>query len=72
MVIIMECNKLIKKILTDNNIQCTENVFGIFCLFANGVMSFDDVLQASKEDNINFKAMCEENGFDFNMIANRL
>lgn len=67
----MECNKLIKKILTDNSIQCTENVFGIFCLFANGIMSFDDVLDASEKDNIDFKAMCEDNGLSFEMIANR-
>jgi hypothetical protein len=67
----MECNRLIKAILKNNNINCTQNVFEIFCLFANGILSFNDVLEASKKDNINFKEMCEENGFNFEMIANR-
>ena len=57
----MECNRLIKAILKNNNINCTQN----------GILSFNDVLEASKKDNINFKEMCEENGFNFEMIANR-
>lgn len=66
----MECNKLIKQILT-TNVKCTENVFGVFSLYANGIMTFDDVLRASKEDNINFKELCDNCGVDYNLIANR-
>lgn len=66
----MECNKLIKKILT-TNVNCTENLFGVFSLFANGIMTFDDVLNTAKQDNIDFKALCENCDVDFNKIANR-
>ena len=66
----MECNKLIKRILS-TDVNCTENVFGVFALFANGIMSFEDVLDAAKQDNIDFKALCENCNVDFNKIANR-
>lgn len=66
----MECNKLIKKILS-TNVNCTENLFGVFSLFANGIMTFDDVLDAAKQDRIDFKELCQNCDVDFNKIANR-
>lgn len=66
----MECNRLIKKILS-TNVNCTENLFGVFSLFANGIMTFEDVLEAAKQDNIDFKALCENCNVNFQKIANR-
>lgn len=66
----MECNKLIKTILT-SNIRCTENVFGKFCLFANGIIPLDDVLRAAEKDNINFVELCDECNVDVNLIFQR-
>lgn len=66
----MECNKLIKAILK-TNVNCTENVFGVFCLFANGIMNFEDVLKAAKQNNIDFVALCENCNVDYELIANR-
>ena len=66
----MECNKLIKTILK-TNVNCTENVFGVFCLFANGIMNFEDVIKVAKQDNIDFKELCKECNVDYNLIINR-
>lgn len=66
----MECNKLIKTILK-TNVRCTENVFGVFCLFANGIMDFNDVLRTAEQDGINFVELCNECNVDFNLICQR-
>lgn len=66
----MECNKLIKSVLS-TNVNCTQNVFEIFCLFANGIMSFEDVLDAAKRDNIDFRALCENCNVNYELISNR-
>lgn len=66
----MECNKLIKTILT-TNVTCTEEVFGKFCLFANGILPFDEVLRTAEKDNINFIELCNKCDVDFSLICQR-
>ena len=66
----MECNKLIKSILT-TDVNCTKELFEMFALFANGFVAFQDVLNAAKQDNIDFMALCENCNVDYELIANR-
>ena len=63
----MECNKMIS-IMLSGKTGCSENLFGIFCLFANRLAKFDDVLRVAEKENINFIQMIEDNGLNVELI----
>lgn len=66
----MECNKVIKKMLS-GEIRVTENVFGAFCLFANGLSDIDTVMKIAFEENVNLAEECSKNNIDFNSVILR-
>lgn len=47
---------------------CTENTFGAFALFANGICGFEVVEEALAEEGITFDELCEKAGVDVSAI----
>lgn len=66
----MECNRLIKAFLKAE-VDCNEDLFGVFCLFANGILDFNQVLRTAESYNINFVDLCNKNNFDLEKIIKR-
>ena len=66
----MECNKVIKKMLS-GEIRVTENLFGEFCLFANGLSDMDSVMKIAFEEKINFAEELSKNNIDFKLVVSR-
>lgn len=66
----MECNKVIKKMLS-GEIRVTENLFGEFCLFANGLSDMDSVMRIAFEEKINFAEELSRNNIDFKLVVSR-
>lgn len=61
-----EKNKLIKFML--KRPVCTENTFGAFVLFANGICGFEVVEEALHEEGITFDELCEKAEVDASAI----
>ena len=66
----MECNKVIKKMLS-GDIRTTENLFGAFCLFANGLSDIDTVMRIAFEEKVNFAEELSRNNIDFKLVVSR-
>lgn len=61
-----ECNKLIKVFF---NGVYSESLTSVFILFANGIMSFEDVLSQARKMNIDFKDLVESHGLNYELIS---
>lgn len=66
----MESNKLIKLML-NGTVKTNEDFFGVFCLFANGLTSFEDVLKTAEKNNMNIVDICNKNNLSFEKIVAR-
>ena len=64
--LLSEENKLIK-FIGETRI-CTENTFGAFVLFANGICGFEVVEEALHEEGITFDELCKKAGVDASAI----
>ena len=60
-------NKMIRAMLSKP--ICSEDLFGTFALFANGVLSFDDVLNQAHKECVDFKALVERENLDYEAIS---
>lgn len=63
---INERNKLIKAMLSKP--ICSEDLFGVFALFANGISSFDDVEKICKFEGVDFDRLCRSQGLSPDLI----
>lgn len=61
-----EKNKMIKAMLSKE--ICSEDLFGVFALFANGVFGFDEVLEQARREAVDFQALVENEGLDYEAI----
>lgn len=68
---ISECNRFIDKVLFKNEINCSRNLFETFAAYANHIVEFDQVLEAARKEAVDFQALCENHGLDYDKIKTR-
>ena len=55
-------NQLIRAMLKKE--ICSRNLFEIFCLYANGILPFEEVERVCKDEAVDFNQLCRNQGLN--------
>ena len=61
-----EKNRMIGRMLKKD--ICSRDLFETFACFANGFLNFNDVLEQAHKEAVDFKALVENEGLDYEAI----